>query len=107
MRRKGGSTTGVAQGTVCNGQYIGTAVMASGDGSGWGSNSGCENQGSCAWQGATVDTGYSGSGKERTAVAKAAVSQGSVVMRVRQCVAQSCRALAGEGGGSGYGSGKD
>ena len=69
----------MAQGTVCNGQYIGTAVMASGDGSGWGSSSGCKNQGSCARQGATVDTGDSGSGKERTVVAKAAVSQGLVV----------------------------
>ena len=73
----------MAQGTVCNSQYTGTAVMASDDGSGWGSSSGCENQGSCVLQGATVDTGDSGSGKERTTVAKAAVSQGSVVMRAR------------------------
>ena len=36
------------------------AVIASGDGSSWGSNSGCENQGSCARQGATMDTGDSG-----------------------------------------------
>ena len=89
MRIRGSGTTGVAQGTVCNAQYTGTAVKASGDGSGWGSSSGCENQGSCVRQGATVDTGDSGSGKEWTAVAKAAVTQSSVVMRVRQCVAQS------------------
>ena len=69
--------------------------MASGDGSGWGSSSGCENQGSRARKGATVDTGDSGSGKERTAVAKAAVTQGSVVMRARQCVAQSGLSHAG------------
>ena len=83
----------MAQWTVCNGQYIGTAVLASGDSSGWGSSSGCENQGSCARKGAT--TGDSGSGKERTAVAKAAVSQGSVVIRARQCVAQSGLSRAG------------
>ena len=46
MRRKSGGTTGVAQGTMCSDQYTGTDVIASGDGSGWGSNSGCENQGS-------------------------------------------------------------
>ena len=34
------------------------------------------------------------------------VSQGSVVVRARQCVAKSDRALAGAGGGSGYGGGK-
>ena len=79
----------MAHGTVYNGQYTGTAVMASGDGSGWGSSSGCENQGSCARQGATVDTGDSGRGRLWTAVAKVAVSQGLVVMRARQCVAQS------------------
>ena len=66
----------MAQRTVCSAQNTDTAVKASGDGSGWGSSSSCENQGSCARQGATVDTGDSGSGKERTAVAKAAVTQG-------------------------------
>ena len=85
----------MAQGTVCNGQYTSTTVMASGDGSSWGSSSGCENQVSCARQGATVDTGDSGSGKERTTVAKAAVSQGSIVMCARQCVAQSGLSRAG------------
>ena len=39
---------------MCSGQYTGTTVIASGDGSGWGSNSGCENQGSRAWQGSSV-----------------------------------------------------
>ena len=76
-------------------QYTGTAVMASGDVSGWGSSSGYENQGSRARQGVTVDTGDSGSGKERTAVAKATVTHGSVVMRARQCVAQSGLSRAG------------
>ena len=85
----------MAQGTVCNGQYTGTTMMASGDGSSWGSSSGCENQVSCARQGATVDTGDSGSGKERMAVAKAAMSQGSIVMCARQCVAQSGLSRAG------------
>ena len=42
-----------------------------------------------------MDTGDSDSGKEWTAVAKAAVSQGSVVMRARQCVAQSVLSRAG------------
>ena len=50
-------------------------MIASGDGSSWGSNSGCENQGSCARQGATMDTGDNGCGKERTAV-----TQGSCVV---------------------------
>ena len=44
----------MAQGTVCNAQYTGMAVMASGDGSGWGSSSGCENQGSRAGQGSSL-----------------------------------------------------
>ena len=44
----------MAQGTVRSDQYTGTAVMASGDGLGWGSNSGCENQSSCAQQGSSV-----------------------------------------------------
>ena len=44
----------MAQGTVCSDQYTGTAVIDSGDGSGWGSNSGCENQGSRARQGSSV-----------------------------------------------------
>ena len=44
----------MAQGTVCSSQYTDTAVMASGDGSGWGSSSGCENQGSRARQGSSV-----------------------------------------------------
>ena len=35
-------------------QYTGTAVMASGDGSDWGSSSGSENQGSRARQGSSV-----------------------------------------------------
>ena len=95
MRRKGGGTTGVAQGTVCNGQYTGTAVMASGDGSGWGSSSGCENQGSCARQGATMDTGDSSSGKERTAGAMAAVTEGSVVVRALLVRIGSCRRWCG------------
>ena len=42
-----------------------------------------------------MDTGDSGSGKERTAVAKGAVSQGSVVMRAWQCVAQVGLSRAG------------
>ena len=44
----------MAQGTVCSDQYTSTAVMASGDGSGWGSNLGCENKGSRARQGSSV-----------------------------------------------------
>ena len=44
----------MAQGTVCSDQYTSTTVMASGDGSGWGSNLGCENQGSRARQGSSV-----------------------------------------------------
>ena len=44
----------MAQGTVCSAQYTGMAVMASGDGSGWGSSSSCENQGSRARQGSSV-----------------------------------------------------
>ena len=42
-----------------------------------------------------METGDSGSGKERTVVAKAAVSHGSVVIRARQCVAQSGLSRAG------------
>ena len=50
-------------------------MKASSDGSGWGSSSGCENQGSCALQGATMDTGDSSCDKERKAV-----TQGSCVV---------------------------
>ena len=49
-------------------------MKTSSDGSGWGSSSGCVNQGSCARQGANMDTGDSGCGKE-------AVTQGSCVVR--------------------------
>ena len=42
------------KGTRCSDQCTDTAVIASGDGSGWGSNSGCENQGSCARQGSSI-----------------------------------------------------
>ena len=56
-------------------QNTDTDVKASSDGLGWGSSSGCENQGLCARQGATMDTGDSGCGKERTAV-----TQGSCVV---------------------------
>ena len=70
----------MAQWPVCSAQNTDTDVKASSDGSGWGSSLGCENQGSCARQGATMDTGDSGCGKERTAVAKAAVTQGSCVV---------------------------
>ena len=52
------------QGTTCSDQYTDTAVIASGDGSGWGSNSSCENQGSRARQGA-----QSGLGRGLTAIA--------------------------------------
>ena len=55
-------------------------MKASSDGSGWGISLGCENLGSCTRQGATMDTGDSGCGKERTAVAKAPVTQGSCVV---------------------------
>ena len=58
---------------VCSAQAVGMAI-------GSGSNSGCENQGSLARQCTTMDTGDSGCGKERTAVAKAAVTQGSCVV---------------------------
>ena len=94
----------MAQGTVCNGQYTGTAVMASGDGSGWGSSSGCENQGSCARQGPTVDTGDSGCGKGGSVPGLSRNARTAMCGSVR---AQSCRPLASAGGGSGYGSGKD
>ena len=70
----------MAQWPVCSAQNTDTDVKASSDGSGWGSSSGCENQGSCARQGATMDTGDSGCGKEPTVVAKAAVTQGSCVV---------------------------
>ena len=83
---------------VYSAQNTDTDVKASSDGSGWGSNSGCESQGSCARQGATMDIGDSGCGKERTAVAKAAVTQGSCVVCAQlvqaAMEAQSCRALA-------------
>ena len=64
----------MAQWPVCSVQNTDTDVKACSDGSG------CENQGSCARQGATMDTGDNGCGKERTAVAKAAVTQGSCVV---------------------------
>ena len=79
-------------------------MIASGDGSDWGSSSGCENQGSCARQGATVDTGDSGSGKGGSVPGHSRNARAAVRGSIR---AQSCRALAGAGGGSGYGSGKD
>ena len=59
----------MAQWPVYSAQNTDTDVKASSDGSGW------ENQGSCARQGATMDTGDSGCGKERTAV-----TQGSCVV---------------------------
>ena len=65
---------------MCSAQNTDIDVKASSDGSGWGSSSGCENQGSCARQGATMDTGDSGCSKERTAVAKVVVTQGSCVV---------------------------
>ena len=43
---------------MCSDQYTGTTVIASGDGSGWGSNSGCKNQGSHARQGAQSGLGH-------------------------------------------------
>ena len=64
----------MAQWLVCSAQNTDTDVKASSYGSGWG------NQGSCARQGATMDTGDIGCGKERTTVAKAAVTQGSCVV---------------------------
>ena len=70
----------MAQWPVYSDQNTNTDVKASKDGSGWGSSSGCENQGSCARQGATMDTGDSCCGKELKAVAKAAVTQGSCVV---------------------------
>ena len=60
----------MAQWPVCKAQNTDTNMKASSDGSGWGSSSGCESQSSCARQGATMDIGDSGCGKERTAVAK-------------------------------------
>ena len=59
----------MAQWPVCSAQNTDTDMKASSDGSGWGSSSGFENQGSYTRQGATMDTGNNGCGKERTVVA--------------------------------------
>ena len=72
----------MAQWPVCSAQNTDTDVKASSDGSGWGSSSGCENQGSCVvcaqlvrtrqrgWQcSATVAAGARGSEAQGTAEA--------------------------------------
>ena len=66
----------MAQWPVCSSHNTDTDVKASSDCSGWGSSSGCDNQGSCARQGATMDIGDSGCGKEQTVVATTAVNNG-------------------------------
>ena len=50
----------MAQWPVYSAQNIDTDVKASSDGSGWGSSSGCENQGSCVVCVQLVRTGHSG-----------------------------------------------
>ena len=59
----------MAQWPVYSAQNTDTDVKASSDGSGW------KNQGSCARQGATMDIGGSGCGKEQTTM-----TQGSCVV---------------------------
>ena len=70
--------------------------MASGDGSDWGSSSGCENQGSRTRQGEAVDAGDDDNDGSGLRLARAAVAQGSV------CGVRAADA----GGGSGYSGGK-
>ena len=57
--------------------------MASGDGSDWGSSSGCENQGSRELQGEAVDAGEDENDGSGLWLARAAVAQGSVVVCAR------------------------
>ena len=114
----------MAQWPVYSAQNTDTDVKASSDGSGW------ENQGSCARQGATMDTGDSGCGKERTAVTKGSYVvcaqlvrtghsgwKGSATVAVTRRQGRLCwsydgsdqectgRGSNGVGGGSGHGRG--
>ena len=52
--------------------------MASGDGSDWGSSSGCENQGSRAREGEAVDAGDDDNDGSGLQLSRVAVAQGSV-----------------------------
>ena len=95
----------MAEWPVCSAQNINTDVKASSDGLGRGSSSGCENQGSCARQGATMDTGDSGYGKERTAVAQSSCVVCAQLVRTgyssRQCSATVVAGAMAQAGAQG------
>ena len=64
--------------------------MASGDGSDWGSSSGCENQGSCASKGEAVDAGDDDNDGSGLRLARAEVAQAGAA----ETGANGCRSLA-------------